>query len=72
MVTALPLQPGMLNLTTGKHYGVRIVHCEADGALILWKDHVINETYNMKAGEDRFIDGFIATEVSTGTFTLSR
>ena len=72
MVTALPLQPGMVNLTSGRHSSIRIIHCEEDGEIKLWLNASDSESYSMTAKADRFVDGFVAVEVIAGTFTLAR
>ncbi len=73
MVTALPLQPGLLNLTGGAFTGIRIAHCEVAGTLLLTMlDGTTTETYDMVEGSDVFIDGFHQVTITSGEFTLAR
>ncbi len=73
MVTALPLQPGRLNLTTGTFTNVTIVHCQADGTITLaWANGEASEDYAMLAGEDAFVYEAESVTIVSGTFVLAK
>lgn len=72
MVTALPLQQGLLNLTAGTFTSVTIVHCELDGTITLtWEDGTTTD-YTMVAGADVFVYEAVSVTIIAGTFTLAK
>ncbi len=77
MVTVFPLKVGLVNLGAGrKVYGNRIIHCEADGEILLnWRPTEgstvpIPVTYAMIKGEDRLSPDTEYIEVVSGTFSF--
>ena len=72
MITALPLQPGRLNLSTGTFTNVTIVHCQEDGDITLkWFNGEPDETYSMLSGEDVFVYEAETVTIVTGIFAIS-
>ena len=73
MVTALPLQKGLVMLTAGEFSSVTIVHCNVAGTLTLKWDDSTTTDYPMLAGEDVFCyDAASVTLGGGGTFTLAK
>ena len=68
VIQAVPLTEGKVNVTTGAFTVQGLIHCEADGDVVL-KFKGGDVTYPMKAGEDRAYNGDIT--VSSGTFTVA-
>ena len=76
----LALQKNLVNLTSGTYQAESVIHCEADGDLVLtWKDGTpengfvpTTTPYSMVKGEDRAIYDVALVEIVSGTFTMAR
>ena len=73
MITVFPLEKGLVNLGAGeKRRGIYLIHCEADGEVIItWRDGTTT-TYAMKEGDDRGVLDSDYVEVSSGTFSFAK
>lgn len=70
VVQAFPLQEGLVNLTTGIVTDITLVHCVANGNLIVnWATPV---TIACTAGQEFAVFSAPSVEVSTGTFHLAK
>ena len=71
MVTALPLQQGMMDKTSGTFTDVTIVHCEQDGSIELEFNDGQKETYTMIEGYDAMPIRAKTVKIVSGQFTLA-
>ena len=79
-LTVFPLQKGLINLGPGTYPAEAIIHCEADGDLVLtWNDATpennftpTTTNYSMITGDDRAIYDVDIVEIVSGTFTMSK
>jgi len=69
LIQAVEIKKGKNALTTGVHELIRVIHCRADGDIIVhFPDG--DETVSLTAGEDRTVD-LLSVTISSGTFDLN-
>ena len=70
-IQAMPLQKGLVNLTSGQYTDIRLVHCAIAGQIkLIWEDGT-EDIIDCVAGDDFGIEG-ATVEIVAGTFHLAK